>query len=81
MPQAELKRPEADLVSMRQLAGDPSRFLHLHEINGLAARVPDDRQVSVTEAPRALWSSMFFLVLMGLLLTVEWALRKTFNMM
>jgi hypothetical protein len=79
LPQAEFLRPEADFQSLRELAGDDSRFAPLHE--ALRLSIPSGKVSLVSEAAHPLWSTKFALLLSGALLLLEWTLRKANKMM
>ena len=80
LPQAERLRPEADFAALRELAGDPARFLPIHEIEQLAGRVPVDKTTHVRETPHMIWSTMLYLTLIGVGLLAEWTVRKLYNL-
>jgi hypothetical protein len=79
LPQAEFLRPEADFDSLRELAGDESRFAPLHEVSRLS--VPSGKRSLTSEEPHPLWSTRLTLILGGALLLLEWTLRKANKMM
>ena len=81
LPQAELRKPEADHDAMRELAGSEARFALLHEVDALAGRIPAGKVSTITESPHPLWSTQFMLILFGALLLTEWTLRKIYKMM
>ena len=65
---------------MQNIASRPENFLAIHEIDRLADLVPVDRKTAVREVPWELWDSNLMLLLIVVLLAVEWALRKKYNM-
>jgi hypothetical protein len=80
LPKAEATRTEADLATMENLATRPENFLRIADIDKLPKLIPSDRKTAVRQVPRELWSSNFTLMLIVTLLTVEWVLRKKYNM-
>jgi hypothetical protein len=80
LPKAEEVRAEADRATMANIAVRPEHFLEIQDVDRLAELIPPDRKTLVNEVPRELWSSNLMLLLIVLLLTVEWILRKKFNM-
>ena len=80
LPQEEFRRPEADWQAMRQLADEDARFLRIAEIGKLAALVPPGKATSTSEVPRPIWNTLPALLVVGLLLLAEWAVRKVYNM-
>jgi hypothetical protein len=80
LPQEELRRPEADYATLREMAGSDDRFLKLSELDRLPQRLPSEKRVAVIEVPHALWNTMFMLVMLGVLLLTEWTVRKLYNL-
>jgi hypothetical protein len=86
LPQAEALRKEADETTMRligstsQATGPEGGFLALHDVAKLAEWIPPDRKQSIQELPRELWDSRLTLILVVVLLTAEWILRKRHNL-
>jgi hypothetical protein len=81
LPQEELRRPEANFQTLRELAGGDERFLPIHRLDALAALIPPGKLTSTHEVPHTIWNTMFALILLGVLLLAEWVVRKIFNMM
>ena len=65
---------------MENVASRPEYFLRIHEVDELARLIPSDRKTAVREVPWELWDSNLTLLLICLLLTVEWIVRKKNNM-
>ncbi len=80
LPRAEAARPEADAATMQNLAGREDRFLRIHQAERLTGLIPADSKTAVRQVPKELWSSNVTLLLIVLLLTGEWILRKKYNM-
>ena len=81
LPQEEFRQPEANREVLRELAGSPERFVVLADIESLAARIPPGVSRVATEVTHTIWNTKLMLLLLGLLLLVEWTLRKVFHMM
>ena len=80
-PQAEHEHTEADDETMKSLAAEPtSHFLAIHEIDTLARIVPSRTLHKARHIPKTLWDCRLSLLLIVLLLTVEWIVRKKHNM-
>ena len=80
LPKAEALRTEADRATMENLATRPENFRTIDRADDLARLIPDDRKTAVREVPRELWNSNLMLLLIVVLLTAEWILRKKYNM-
>ncbi len=80
LPKAEALRTEADRATMENLATRPENFMTVDRADELARLIPDDRKTAVREVPRELWNSNLMLLLIVVLLTAEWILRKKYNM-
>ncbi len=80
LPKAEAVRPEADRATMENLASRPENFLTIDRADRLAELIPDDRKTAVREVPRELWNSNLTLLMIVVLLSVEWVVRKKYNM-
>jgi len=80
LPQEEFRRPEADWTAMRQLADEDARFLTIADVGKLPALIPPGKAMSTSEVPRPIWNTLPALLLIGLLLLAEWAVRKAYNM-
>lgn len=80
LPKAEAVRPEADRATMENLASRPDYFRTIARADDLAELIPVDRKTAVSEIPRELWDSNLTLLAIVLLLTIEWILRKRYNM-
>ena len=80
LPEEEFRRPEADFQTLRQLCGDESRFLRVHELDQLPNRLAATRQMQVTESLYPVWNSWASLAVLGSLLLTEWTLRKMRHM-
>jgi hypothetical protein len=86
LPRAEMLRKEADRATLLQIgrrssgAGDEGNFLPLEQFGQLADRIAPNRLNTVHERPVELWDSKLMLMLIVLLLTIEWTLRKRYHM-
>ena len=80
LPKAEEVRTEADTAAMATVASRPDYFLRIDQADKLAGLIPSDRKTLVRETPHELWSSNLTLLLICLLLTIEWIIRKKYNM-
>jgi len=86
LPQAEAFRKEADEATMRLIGssslavGAEGGFVGLHDVAKLGQWIPPDRKQSIQELPRELWDSRLTLILVVVLLTAEWILRKRHNL-
>ncbi|MEM7385789.1 MAG: hypothetical protein AAF514_12665 [Verrucomicrobiota bacterium] len=73
-----LDKPQ--LVELAKLSG--GRYFAINEIKELLAALPNRvRRLETQSPPMALWDNRFFLILIALLLTVEWILRKRFKLL
>ena len=81
LPQAEFWRPETDVDALKALAGTAERFVHLHEIDSLADRIPPGKARVMVETPHSVWNTQLLLLIFGVLLLGELTLRKWHNMM
>ncbi len=80
LPQAEWKRCEADTATMQTIASNPKNVLNVWEIDRLAELIRPDRFPAVNNVERELWDSWLTLLVIVVLLTIEWILRKKHNM-
>ncbi len=80
LPQAEARRSEADAAAMENVASKSQYALKIQDVQRLAELIPADRRPAVREVPRELWDTHLAIVLIVGLLTVEWVLRKKYNM-
>ncbi len=80
LPQAELRKPEADPEYLKSIVSRPQNFLEAHEFDRLGEMIPPGRLQSVREIPRELWDTRAVLLLIVMLLAVEWIVRKKYNM-
>jgi hypothetical protein len=81
LPKEEFLRPEANADTLRELAGSSERCVALGQIDSLAAMIPPAKLTVVSEVSHTVWDTMGMLVVFGLLLLTEWALRKLWHMM
>lgn len=81
-PDLEMRRPEADHESMRRLAeATGGRMLDLNQWTEALAEIPDRGMQIPDDVTEPLWDSKLALILLILLLTTEWVLRKTFGVL
>ena len=86
LPLAESRRKEADEEAMRTIgsrasaAGRDGNFLYMHDVDRLAELIPPGRRTTVHKQPRELWDSNLALLLIVVLLSTEWIIRKKHNM-
>jgi len=86
LPQAEANNPEANPTVMRALgarsaAAEPAEgFVSLGDVDRLTQWIPSGRRRSVRDVPRELWDSPLMLMLIVTLLSAEWIVRKTANL-
>ena len=80
LPQAEAEKPEADAVTQENVASKPEFALNVADLGRLADLVPNGRLPTVRDMPRELWDTRMMLILIVTLLTIEWVMRKKYNM-
>jgi len=80
LPQAEARRTEADLATLKRICRRQEDFVRLADVDKLAGRIPPGRLNTVREVPRSFWDSKFALALIVALLVAEWIGRKKYNM-
>lgn len=79
-PQAEIEHPEANPSTLDSLVTKPEFGLKVQNAGDLLEQIHDDRLPTVTEKARELWDTRISIVLIVLLLTAEWIIRKRHNM-
>jgi len=80
LPQAEARRPEADPETLRSIASREDRFLEIQDVGRLAELIPHGRLKTTRQQIHKLWDCPLTLILIVLLLTIEWIVRKKYNM-
>jgi hypothetical protein len=86
LPRAEMIRKEADMQTLKQIgrrssaAEEDGNFLPLEQLGRLRERIAPDRKNTVNPHYVELWDSKLMLMVIVLLLTIEWALRKRYHM-
>ncbi|MCE5328119.1 MAG: VWA domain-containing protein [Planctomycetaceae bacterium] len=80
LPQAESRRPEADVTTMKNVASRAENFLPIGQIDRLADLIPPASLHTVKQQPHFLWDTPAMLIAVIVLLTAEWILRKKYNM-
>ncbi|MBN1556339.1 MAG: VWA domain-containing protein [Phycisphaerae bacterium] len=80
LPRAEQRRSEADAHTMRTIASKDEFALPAGEIGKLAEWIPPGRLQTVREKRFTLWDTKGMWILLVLLLTAEWLIRKRVNM-
>jgi len=80
LPRGETLRTEADRTTMETVASHPDYFLDICDADKLPELIPPGRLRVSRRINRELWDSKFALGLIVVLLTVEWILRKKYNM-
>jgi hypothetical protein len=80
LPKAESRKTEADLATMKNVASRNENFMMIHEIDRLTELIPPGQLRTVHEQPHYLWDTPTMLIIIVLLLTTEWILRKKYNM-
>lgn len=80
LPQAEAERPEADGATSESVASKPEFALNVTDLDKLSTLIPSGKLPAVRDVPRELWDTRLSLILIVLLLTIEWVLRKKYNM-
>ncbi len=80
LPQAEMTRPEADPVTMESIASKPENVMKIQDVDKLTDLIPPGKLPLVSDKPRELWDSRLTLIILVTLLTIEWILRKKYNM-
>ena len=78
LPQAEAAKTEANLSMMQALASKPENFANIWDVDKLM--IPAAKTPLIDDRPHEIWDKRFPLILVVLLLTAEWVLRKKFNM-
>jgi hypothetical protein len=77
----EFLRTEADEDMMLQLVSErPDRFMRIANIDRLAEQIPLNRIITVETRSHELWDVPLLLITLLGLLTIEWVLRKKYNM-
>jgi hypothetical protein len=80
LPRAEARRTEADEQTAVQLAHRPEHSLKLWQIDQLPRLIAPGARTSYRERAHELWDTKLWLLLAVTLLTVEWIVRKKYNM-
>jgi hypothetical protein len=79
-PAVEYARTEADPRTLETIASRKENFLQIYDIGRLADLIPFKPATVPSKDQRELWDSLLTLLLIVLLLAIEWALRKKYNM-
>lgn len=82
-PHLELADPRLDRAGLRALAQRTGgRYLEVDEADEVPDLIPDRREtLLIPDQPRTLWDRPWVLVLFGLLVSLEWALRRRARML
>ncbi|MCE5279611.1 MAG: vWA domain-containing protein [Planctomycetaceae bacterium] len=80
LPQAESRRPEADVDTMKNVASRAEQYLPIEQIDRLSELIAPGMIRTVKLQPHFLWDTPAMLILVVVLLAVEWILRKKYNM-
>ncbi len=80
LPKAEAARTEANARTLLTLASRDENALTLDEVDRLGTLIKSGRMTATEEKPDKLWDSYLMLILVVLLLTTEWIVRKKYNM-
>jgi hypothetical protein len=82
-PSVESARTWQDQPLLSELAAaSGGRYFGLEEVSGLADSIPDKQQTLLVQGkPIPLWDTSRVLLLVVILLTLEWALRKRFKLL
>jgi hypothetical protein len=80
LPKAEARRRESNPQTLRTIASRPENFMGVHEVSRLAELIPHGRLQTTRQQASNLWDCPLTLILIVLLLTVEWIVRKKYNM-
>lgn len=80
LPQAEAARPESDPILMANTASKADFALRASQTDQLANLIPPGNVQTVSESRRELWDTKLMLLIIVMLLTIEWILRKKYNM-
>jgi len=80
LPQAEARRPEADPETLRSIASREDHFLEVQEVGRLAELIPSGRLKTTRQQIHKLWDCPLTYIAILLLLTIEWIVRKKYNM-
>ena len=75
---AEMLRTEANEDVMRSIASRPENFAKIWDMDKLA--IPPSRAPLIDDRKFELWDTKLSVILIVLLLTIEWILRKKYNM-
>ncbi len=83
LPSVESNKVWLDKVLLRELAeASGGRYFEVDEVDALAAAVPHRQQnINVQSKPTLLWDTNRVLLVLVVLLSLEWALRKGFKLM
>ena len=83
VPRVEFADPRMNRSLLVDLAErTKGRYFDVDEAGEIAAALPDRRETLVVRGkPVELWDTSRLLLLLALLLTVEWALRKRFKLL
>lgn len=77
---ADTRLDRAMLENLAQRTG--GAYLEIDEVGGLAERIPDRLEViTIKGAPVELWDTPQLVVILVILLTIEWAVRKRYKLM
>ena len=80
LPRAEQRRSEADARTMRTIASKDEFALQAGDVGKLAELIPAGRLQTVKERQFTLWDTKAMWLLIAMLLTAEWFVRKRMNM-
>jgi hypothetical protein len=80
LPRAEQRRSEANAHTMRTVASKDEFALQAGDIDRLAELIPPGKLQTVREKRFTLWDTRAMWILIALLLTAEWFIRKRVNM-
>lgn len=80
LPRAEQRRSEADARTMQTIASKDEFALQAGDVGKLAELVPAGRLQTVKERQFMLWDTKAMWLLIAMLLTAEWFVRKRMNM-
>ncbi|RIK68340.1 MAG: hypothetical protein DCC65_03895 [Planctomycetota bacterium] len=77
-PAIEMRNTAMNRAALEQLAlGSGGRYFDVDEAPRIAELIPDSSRTLVSrERPRPLWDNAYVLVLLAVIVTLEWALRR-----
>jgi hypothetical protein len=80
-PDAEMSNPRSDHARLTALAEQTSgAVVPLDELNRLTGLVPNRARITATDIREPLWASALSLIVLGVLFTLEWVVRRSIRL-